>query len=122
MTSCETMFIRKGSSRVSNETKPGCGGENMRHGSVKEQTDALKLLHELHSVSGFRNNPASSNKTQTVAEKARKSLLRRFEEILSQIICIEQDLIKHLPEDMKNFLRHKVRKIFRCRHIKSIRF
>ncbi|XP_062866911.1 leukemia-associated protein 7 [Trichomycterus rosablanca] len=79
----------------------------MRHSSLKHQMDALKLLHEVHSYNKLRNNPVSSNKTQTLAEKARESLLTRFEEILSQIISIEQDLIDHLPEDMKTFLRHK---------------
>ncbi|KAI5618428.1 leukemia-associated protein 7 [Silurus asotus] len=74
--------------------------------SLEYQTDALKLLHELHSNRRIRNTDNHKGSIP-VSERARESLLARFVDILSQIIAIEQDLIKSLSAEMKFLLRHK---------------
>ncbi|MCJ8747965.1 hypothetical protein PDJAM_G00159540 [Pangasius djambal] len=76
-------------------------------GSLKHQTEALKLLHELHSNRRVRSNTDTNNTTVPVAERARGSLLARLMDILSQIISIEQDLMSNLSGEVKCFLRHK---------------
>ncbi|KAB5523465.1 hypothetical protein PHYPO_G00152860 [Pangasianodon hypophthalmus] len=76
-------------------------------GSLKHQTEALKLLHELHSNRRVRTNTDTNKTTVPVAERARESLLARLVDILSQIISIEQDLMSNLSGEVKCFLRHK---------------
>ncbi|XP_053471544.1 leukemia-associated protein 7 [Ictalurus furcatus] len=76
-------------------------------GSLKHQTEALKLLHELHSNRKVRNNSNTNSTTVLIAERARESLLARLVDILSQIISIEQDLMRSLSGEVRCFLRHK---------------
>ncbi|XP_060755508.1 leukemia-associated protein 7 [Neoarius graeffei] len=76
-------------------------------GSLKHQTEALKLLHELHSNRRLRNNTNSNKSTVPIAERARESLLARLVDILSQTISIEQDLMSSLSGEVKCFLHHK---------------
>lgn len=76
-------------------------GECVKMNCLNHQTEALKLLHELLSNRRTGNNP------DTVADKARESVLSRLVDILSQIISIERDLT--LSAEVKCFLRHKVR-------------
>ncbi|KAK2818014.1 hypothetical protein Q7C36_021947 [Tachysurus vachellii] len=76
-------------------------------GFLDHQTEALKLLLEVYANRMARNNTDTSKMTVTLAERARESLLARLVNILSQIISIEQDLIRNLSEEVKNFLRHK---------------
>lgn len=91
-----------------------------RMGFLDHQTEALKLLLEVYANRMARKNTDTSKMTVTLAERARESLLARLVNILSQIISIEQDLIGNLSEEVKNFLRHKVRplifevKLFIC--------
>lgn len=80
-------------------------------GSLKHQTEALKLLHELHSNRKVRNNSNTNSTTLLIAERARESLLARLVDILSQIISIEQDLMRSLSGEVRCFLRHKVRPV-----------
>ncbi|XP_053333254.1 leukemia-associated protein 7 isoform X1 [Clarias gariepinus] len=70
--------------------------------SLKHQTEALKLLHELQA-----NRMTGRDTRVTVADRARESLLSRLMDILSQIISIELDLTSSLSGEMKCFLRHK---------------
>ncbi|KAL7845675.1 hypothetical protein AOLI_G00238670 [Acnodon oligacanthus] len=88
--------------------------------SLTHQMEALKLLHELNGSRAARSSAEVSSddsgsrrkslspKPQTVAERARGSQFSRLVEILSQIISIEQDLLRPLSEDLGSFLlRHK---------------
>ncbi|XP_036419391.1 leukemia-associated protein 7 [Colossoma macropomum] len=92
----------------------------MGNHSLRHQMEALKLLHELNGTRTARSNAEVSSddsgsrrkslkhKPQTVAERARESQFSRLVEILSQIISIEQDLLRPLSEDLGSFLlRHK---------------